>query len=64
MHNWLLAAPLAVTEGLACAAAAGHWLNTTELAQLLGMASGMIRSWINGHLQRPGFEQERCKDDG
>ena len=54
--------PLAVARGLAEAAALGAWLSTAELAQLLGMAPGTVRSWSTGHRPRPGFEVQRRKD--
>jgi len=54
--------PLAVARGLAEAADLGAWLSTPELAALLGMAPGTVRSWSTGHRPRPGFELERRKD--
>jgi hypothetical protein len=54
--------PLAVARGLAEAADLGAWLNTVELAALLGVAVGTPRSWESGHSPRPGFELERRKD--
>lgn len=58
----LPADPLAVPEALARAADAGHWLSTPELALLLHVARGTVRSWSTGHRPRPGFELERRKD--
>jgi hypothetical protein len=54
--------PLAVARGLAEAAELGAWLSGQELAQLLGVAPGTVRSWSTGHRPRPGFELERRKD--
>jgi hypothetical protein len=54
--------PLAVARGLADAAALGAWLSGQELARLLGVAPGTVRSWSTGHRPRPGFELERRKD--
>ena len=54
--------PLAVARGLADAADLGAWLSGQELAQLLGVAPGTVRSWSTGHRPRPGFELERRKD--
>jgi hypothetical protein len=54
--------PLAVARGLSDAAALGAWLTPTELARLLGVAPGTVRSWSTGHRPRPGFELERRKD--
>lgn len=54
--------PLAVARGLADAADLGAWLSGQELAQLLGVAPGTVRSWGTGHRPRPGFELERRKD--
>lgn len=54
--------PLAVARGLAEAADLGAWLSTPELARLLGVAPGTVRSWSTGHRPRPGFELERQKD--
>lgn len=51
--------PLAVPEALARAADADHWLSTAELADVLGMAAGSVRSWSAGRSPRPGFELER-----
>ncbi len=56
------ATPLAVALGLAEAAQLGAWLSGQELAQLLGVAPGTVRSWSTGHHPRPGFELERRKD--
>ena len=58
------AAPLAVARGLAEAAQLGAWLSGQELARLLGVAPGTVRSWSTGHYPRPGFELERQKDGG
>lgn len=54
--------PLAVAKGLAEAADLGAWLTTAELAALLGVAVGTLRSRESGHSPRPGFELERRKD--
>jgi hypothetical protein len=54
--------PLAVARGLAEAAQLGAWLSGQELARLLGVAPGTVRSWSTGHAPRPGFELERRKD--
>lgn len=54
--------PLAVARGLAEAADLRAWLSTPELARLLGVAPGTVRSWSTGHRPRPGFELERRKD--
>ena len=54
--------PLAVARGLADAAALGAWLSGQELARLLGVAPGTVRSWDTGHRPRPGFELERRKE--
>jgi len=54
--------PLAVARGLAEAADLGAWLSTPELARLLGVVPGTVRSWSTGHRPRPGFELERRKD--
>ncbi len=54
--------PLAVARGLADAAALGAWLSGQELARLLGVAPGTVRSWSTGHRPRPGFQLERRKD--
>ena len=54
--------PLAVARGLAEAADLGAWLTVAELARLLGVAPGTVRSWSTGHRPRPGFELERRKD--
>ena len=54
--------PLAVARGLAEAAQLGAWLSGQELARLLGVAPGTVRSWSTGHHPRPGFELERRKD--
>lgn len=54
--------PLAVTRGLAEAADPGAWFTTVELAALLGVAVGTLRSWESGHCPRPGFELERRKE--
>jgi hypothetical protein len=54
--------PLAVARGLAEAAQLGAWLSGQELARLLGVAPGTVRSWSTGHRPRPGFELERRKD--
>jgi hypothetical protein len=54
--------PLAVARGLAEAAELGAWLSGQELAQLLGVAPGTVRSWSTGHRPRPAFELERRKD--
>lgn len=54
--------PLAVARGLADAADLGAWLSGAELAQLLGVAAGTVRSWSDGHRPRPGFQLERRKD--
>ena len=54
--------PLAVARGLAEAADLGAWLTVAELARLLGVAPGTVRSWSAGHRPRPGFELERRKD--
>jgi hypothetical protein len=59
-----LADPLAVARGLAEAAELGAWLTVAELARLLGVAPGTVRSWSSGHRPRPGFELERRKDGG
>ena len=56
--------PLAVARGLAEAAELGAWLTVAELARLLGVAPGTVRSWSSGHRPRPGFELERRKDGG
>ena len=56
--------PLAVARGLSDAAALGAWLTPAELARLLGVATGTVRSWSSGHRPRPGFELERRKDGG
>ena len=56
--------PLAVARGLSEAAALGAWLSVAELARLLGVAPGTVRSWGSGHSPRPGFELERRKDGG
>lgn len=56
--------PLAVARGLAEAAELGAWLTVAELARLLGVAPGTVRSWSTGHRPRPGFELERRKDGG
>ena len=56
--------PLAVSRGLADAADLGAWLSGQELAQLLGVAPGTVRSWSTGHRPRPGFELERRKEGG
>ena len=53
--------PLAVARGLAEAAELGAWLTVAELARLLGVAPGTVRSWSCGHRPRPGFELERRK---
>lgn len=54
--------PLAVARGLSDAAGLGVWLTPAELARLLGVATGTVRSWSSGHRPRPGFELERRKD--
>ena len=54
--------PLTVASGLAEAADLGAWLNTVELAALLGVAVGTPRSWESGHSSRPGFELE-CREE-
>lgn len=54
--------PLSRPEALARAADAGHWLSTAELADVVGMAAGSVRSWSTGHSPRPGFEVERRKE--
>ena len=54
--------PLAVARSLDEAASLGAWLSGQELAQLLGVAPGTVRSWSSGHRPRPGFELERRKD--
>ena len=54
--------PLAVSRGLAEAADLAAWLSPVELARLLGVAPGTVRSWSTGHRPRPGFELERRKD--
>lgn len=56
------ATPLAVALGLAEAAQLGGWLSGQELARLLVVAPGTVRSWSTGHHPRPGFELERRKD--
>jgi transposase-like protein len=54
--------PLSVARGLSEAAQLGAWLSVAELARLLGVAPGTVRSWSSGHSPRPGFELERRKD--
>jgi len=51
-----------VALGLAEAAQLGAWLSGQELARLLGVAPGTVRSWSTGHRPRPGFELEPRKD--
>jgi len=53
---------LAVARGLAEAADLGAWLSSAELADLLAVSRGTVRSWRSGHRPRPGFELERRKD--
>jgi hypothetical protein len=54
--------PLAVPRALAEAADAGHWLNTSELAQLLSVHRSTVGRWADGHCPRPGFTLQRRKD--
>jgi hypothetical protein len=56
--------PLSRPEALARAADAGHWLSTAELADVVGMAAGSVRSWKTGQSPRPGFELERRHEAG
>ena len=59
-----VADPLAVPRALAEAADAGHWLNTGELATVLGMHRSSVTRWEDGHSPRLGFQLERRKDSG
>jgi hypothetical protein len=54
--------PLAVARGLSDAAGLGAWLTTAEMAQLLRVSPGTVRSWGDGHQPRPGFRLERRRD--
>lgn len=54
--------PLAVARALGDAAALGAWLTTTEVAQLLRVSPGTVRSWGDGHQPRPGFRLDRRRE--
>ena len=54
--------PLAVARALGDAAALGAWLTTAEVAQLLRVSPGTVRSWGDGHQPRPGFRLDRRRD--
>ena len=56
--------PLAVVMELRRAARLAGWVSTTELAALLRMAPGTVRSWSEGHSPRPGFTLQRRKEGG
>lgn len=56
--------PLAVPRALQEAATMKVWLNTRELAELVGRAPGTVRGWSDGHSPRPGFRLERKADRG
>lgn len=54
--------PLAVARALGDAAALGAWLTTAEVAQLLRVSPGTVRSWGDGHQPRPGFRLDRRRE--
>jgi hypothetical protein len=54
--------PLGVIQGLRRAARLNAWLSSAEVAAVLRMAPGTVRSWSDGHSPRPGFKLLRRKE--